>query len=83
MLSVNGIDLYYGAAQALRSLSLKAGIGEVTTVLGRNGVGKTSLLRAIAGHQPIRARARDRRATHSIAFEVPKPSCFRGASTQR
>ena len=55
MLSVNGIDLYYGAAQALRSLSLKAGIGEVTTVLGRNGVGKTSLLRAIAGHQPIRA----------------------------
>ena len=54
MLSVDSIDLYYGAAQALRSVSLTAEIGKVTTVLGRNGVGKTSLLRAIIGHQPIR-----------------------------
>jgi urea transport system ATP-binding protein len=54
MLNVSGIDLYYGAAQALRGVSLQAAPGEVTCVLGRNGVGKTSLLRAIAGHQPIR-----------------------------
>jgi len=55
MLSVEAIDLYYGAAQALRSVSLKATIGRVTCVLGRNGVGKSSLLRAIVGHQAIAA----------------------------
>jgi urea transport system ATP-binding protein len=55
MLSVESIDLFYGAAQALRSVSLTAQPGRVTCVLGRNGVGKTSLLRAIVGHQPIRA----------------------------
>jgi len=55
MLSVEAIDLYYGAAQALRSVSLKAAIGRVTCVLGRNGVGKSSLLRAIVGHQAIAA----------------------------
>ena len=53
MLSVELIDLFYGAAQALRSVSLKAEIGRVTTVLGRNGVGKSSLLRAIVGQQQI------------------------------
>lgn len=52
MLKVNGLDLHYGAAQVLRSVSLEARAGEVTTVLGRNGVGKTSLLRAITGHEP-------------------------------
>jgi len=55
MLSVESVDLFYGAAQALRSVSLTARPGRVTCVLGRNGVGKTSLLRAIVGHQPIRA----------------------------
>ncbi|MCW6512472.1 urea ABC transporter ATP-binding subunit UrtE [Lichenifustis flavocetrariae] len=54
MLNVESIDLYYGAAQALRSVSLGAKPGRVTCVLGRNGVGKSSLLRAIVGHQPIR-----------------------------
>jgi urea transport system ATP-binding protein len=54
MLSVESVDLFYGAAQALRSVSLTARTGRVTCVLGRNGVGKTSLLRAIVGHQPIR-----------------------------
>jgi len=53
MLSVENVDLYYGAAQALRNVSLKAEIGRVTAVLGRNGVGKSSLLRAIVGHQKI------------------------------
>ncbi len=49
MLDVNGIDLHYGAAQALRGVSLQAEPGKVTCVLGRNGVGKTSLLRALVG----------------------------------
>jgi len=53
MLEANGIDLHYGAAQALRAVSLKAEPGKVTCVLGRNGVGKTSLLDALAGHQPV------------------------------
>jgi urea transport system ATP-binding protein len=54
MLEVANIDLYYGAAQALRGISLTVKPGSVTCVLGRNGVGKTSLLRAIVGQQPVR-----------------------------
>jgi urea transport system ATP-binding protein len=55
MLSVEDVDLYYGASHALRGISLTARMGEVTCILGRNGVGKTSLLRAIFGLQPIRS----------------------------
>ena len=53
MLNVENIDLFYGAAKALRGVSLQAETGKVTAVLGRNGVGKTSLMRAIVGQQPI------------------------------
>ena len=53
MLEAKSIDLHYGAAQALRGVTLHAAIGEVTCVLGRNGVGKTSLLDALAGQQPV------------------------------
>ena len=53
MLKVEGLDVHYGAAQALRGVSLEVPAGKVTVVLGRNGVGKTTLLRAIAGHQPV------------------------------
>ena len=53
MLEVQSIDLHYGAAQALRAVSLVAKPGEVTCVLGRNGVGKTSLLRALIGQHPV------------------------------
>jgi urea transport system ATP-binding protein len=55
MLSVETVDLYYGASHALRRVSLEAKKGEVTCILGRNGVGKTSLLRAIFGLNPIRS----------------------------
>jgi urea transport system ATP-binding protein len=55
MLKVEKVDLFYGAAQAVRSVSLSAATGKVTCLLGRNGVGKTSLLRAICGLQPITA----------------------------
>ena len=55
MLDVNSVNLHYGAAQALRGVSLKAEAGKVTCVLGRNGVGKTSLLRALIGQHPVSA----------------------------
>jgi urea transport system ATP-binding protein len=53
MLQVKDINLFYGAAQALRSVSISAQPGKVMCVLGRNGVGKTSLLRAMIGQYPI------------------------------
>ena len=53
MLEVRNVDLRYGAAQALRGVSLSVRAGAVTCLLGRNGVGKTSLLRAIMGLHPI------------------------------
>jgi len=55
MLTVDAIDLHYGAAHVLRKVSLKAEAGKVSCVLGRNGVGKTSLLRAIVGQHPASA----------------------------
>jgi urea transport system ATP-binding protein len=55
MLSVEGVNLHYGAAIALRNVSLQAVPGAVTCVMGRNGVGKTSLLRAITGAHPVSA----------------------------
>ena len=54
MLTVRDLDLYYGASQALKGVSLTALKGEVTCVLGRNGVGKTSLIRGLVGHVPLR-----------------------------
>jgi urea transport system ATP-binding protein len=55
MLGVESIDLHYGEAQALRGVSIEARFGEVCGVLGRNGVGKSSLLRAIVGQKRISA----------------------------
>lgn len=59
MLDVCDIDLHYGAAQVLRSVSLRAEPGKVTCVLGRNGVGKTSLMRAVVGQQKLSRGAID------------------------
>ena len=53
MLAVENVDLFYGASHTLRRVNLAARKGEITCILGRNGVGKTSLLRAIFGLQPI------------------------------
>ena len=54
-LSIDAIDLHYGAAQALKSISIEARPGRITAVLGRNGVGKSSTLRAITGVHTITA----------------------------
>ncbi|MEO9863684.1 MAG: urea ABC transporter ATP-binding subunit UrtE [Yoonia sp.] len=52
MLEIKGLTLKYGQSQILNGIDLTAKVGEVTTVMGTNGVGKTSLLRAIAGRHP-------------------------------
>ena len=54
MLTVENVHLYYGASHALRGVSLEAPKGAVTCLLGRNGVGKTSTLRAIMGLESAR-----------------------------
>ena len=48
-LAVSNVDVFYGAAQALRGVSLTVETGKVCCLLGRNGVGKTTLLRTIIG----------------------------------
>ena len=72
--NVDNINLHYGAAQALRGVSIAAEAGKVTCVLGRNGVGKTSLLRALVGQQPI-SRRRDhvrRQGHHQAASRIER-----------
>lgn len=83
MLTVENVDLFYGAAQALKDVSMQSETGKVTCVMGRNGVGKTSLMRAVVGQQPLTRGAvkwdgKDissipvfERARHGIAF-VPQ-----------
>ncbi len=53
MLAVENINLHYGASQALRDVSFNVKKGEVTSLMGRNGVGKTSTLRGVVGQHPI------------------------------
>ena len=55
MLAVEAVDLFYGASHALRRVNLQATRGRVTCLLGRNGVGKSSLLKAIVGHERVRS----------------------------
>jgi urea transport system ATP-binding protein len=53
MLAVEGLEQHYGGSRILRGLSFEARPGKVTAVLGRNGVGKTTLLKAIMGLVPV------------------------------
>ena len=55
MLEVKKINLSYGESKILYNISLKAESGKITTILGRNGVGKTSLLKAIIGLEAIKS----------------------------
>ncbi|MDR6633511.1 urea transport system ATP-binding protein [Phyllobacterium sp. 1468] len=61
MLTIENASLHYGAAQALRGVSLQVEPKSITCILGRNGVGKTSMLRAIVGQHPL--------SSGSISFE--------------
>jgi urea transport system ATP-binding protein len=61
MLEISKVNQYYGGSHILRDVSLRAELGKVTVVLGRNGVGKTTLLKALMGLVPIK--------TGTIAFD--------------
>ena len=61
MLKVDGINQYYGGSHILRNLGFEARLGEVTVVLGRNGVGKTTLLKSLMGVVPVK--------TGTVAFD--------------
>jgi urea transport system ATP-binding protein len=54
MLNIKNINQYYGGSHILRDVSLQATLGKVTVVLGRNGVGKTTLLKSLMGLVPIK-----------------------------
>ena len=55
MLSVEGLEVYYGAVHALKSVSVRAETGEIVTLIGANGAGKSTLLRTISGLVPPRS----------------------------
>ena len=55
MLKVENINQYYGGSHILRDVSLTAEPGKVTVLLGRNGVGKTTLLKSLMGLVPIKS----------------------------
>ena len=57
MLNVSHINQYYGGSHILRDVSLQANLGQVTVILGRNGVGKTTLLKSLMGLVPIKTGA--------------------------
>jgi urea transport system ATP-binding protein len=52
MLKTNEICLHYGSSQILYNISIEAMIGEITCLMGSNGVGKTSLLKVLSGNHP-------------------------------
>ncbi|MFP5473709.1 MAG: ATP-binding cassette domain-containing protein, partial [Gammaproteobacteria bacterium] len=55
MLKVKNIHQYYGGSHILRDVSFEAPLGQVTVLLGRNGVGKTTLLKSLMGLVPIKS----------------------------
>ena len=89
MLEVEKVDLHYGAAIALRQVSITVEVGAVTCVMGRNGVGKTSLLRAITGAHPISAGSikwEGRKSPGCRCTTAPaeaSPGCRKAATSSR
>ncbi|MGZ2258561.1 urea ABC transporter ATP-binding subunit UrtE [Roseobacter sp. A03A-229] len=74
MLDVSKLDLHYGQSQILFDISLSAEVGQITAVMGNNGAGKTSLLKAIAGRHPASGGA-----VRIAGVEVPPSSAVRAA----
>ena len=72
MLQLDGINQYYGGSHILRSIAFEAKVGEVTVVLGRNGVGKTTLLKSVMGVVPVKTgtiRLDGADLTHATPYE--------------
>ncbi len=75
MLLVKNLNQFYGGSHILRDLSFEIPAGKVTTLLGRNGVGKTTLLRTLMGLVPARSGDvvfYDKSITHAKPFERAK-----------
>jgi urea transport system ATP-binding protein len=71
-LVVSGLNQYYGGSHILRNVSFEVPAGKVTALLGRNGVGKTTLLRTLMGLLPAksgRVTFEDRDLTHAKPYE--------------
>ena len=77
MLKVDGLNQYYGGSHILRGLAFEAKAGEVTVVLGRNGVGKTTLLKSLMGVVAVKAGSIVLDGT-DIARETPYQRVRRG-----
>ena len=74
LLEVKDVNQYYGGSHILRNVSLTAELGQVTVVLGRNGVGKTTLLKSLMGLVPIKSGASPSTAKPSTR---PRPTSAR------
>jgi len=57
VLTISGLNQYYGGSHTLRNIAFAVPSGAVTAVLGRNGVGKSTLLKCLAGLLPVRSGA--------------------------
>ena len=55
MLRIEGLNQFYGGSHTLRDVTVEAAIGQVTTLLGRNGMGKTTLLKCLMGLLPVKS----------------------------
>ena len=77
MLKLEGINQYYGGSHILRNVGFEARAGEVTVVLGRNGVGKTTLLKSLMGVVPV-ATGRVEFGGADITRETPYERVRRG-----
>ena len=78
MLEVRSVDVSYGAAPALRDVSLDVGAGELVCVVGPNGAGKSTLINAIAGLHPRRVRQRCRSTAATSRALPPHRFCDEG-----
>jgi len=77
LLRVEALNQYYGGSHILRNVALEAVAGEVTVILGRNGVGKTTLLKSLMGVVPVRS-GRVSLAGADITHETPYQRARRG-----
>ena len=83
MFEMRGVDCFYGAAQVLRGFSLTAEKGEILCLLGRNGAGKTTALKAIMGLVPARGGTRAPQGGHAATNGAALTSLWRHGEVRR